>query len=274
MAESPFCPGYVRAPFDALAAEPPGADVYPASDFRLEWGPIFHRGRLDGSARLLVLGQDPAQHEAIARRILVGEAGQRAQGLLAKAGVTTSYVLVNTFLYSVYGQHGGEKHAADPAIAAYRERWLDALLLDTDVTAVLTLGSLARRAYRHWADAHPDAAGRLHLAAVRHPTWPESASASGGTTLKAATAALLQDWNAHLPALRDHVDPDVPPSATNYGESWQPGDLVEIPAADLPAGSPPWWRSLAPWADRTGSERETKRATITVTVPQDARPWH
>jgi len=36
-----FDPGYVDAPFAALAAEFPGADVYPASDFRLEWGPIF-----------------------------------------------------------------------------------------------------------------------------------------------------------------------------------------------------------------------------------------
>ena len=66
-------------------------------------GPIFHRGRLDGSARVLVIGQDPAQHETIVRRILVGEAGRRLQGFLAKLGVTRSYVLINTFLYSVYG---------------------------------------------------------------------------------------------------------------------------------------------------------------------------
>ena len=37
------------------------------------------------------------------RRILVGEAGRRVQGLLAKLGITRSYVFVNTFLYSVYG---------------------------------------------------------------------------------------------------------------------------------------------------------------------------
>ena len=68
-------------------------------------------------AHVLVLGQDPATHEAISRRILVGEAGQRVQGLLAKVGLSTGYVLVNTFLYSVYGQGGGERHADDPAIA-------------------------------------------------------------------------------------------------------------------------------------------------------------
>ena len=112
-----FDPGYGQRPFAGLVANYPGSDVYPAEDFRLEWGPIFHRGRLDGSARILVLGQDPAAHEAISRRILIGEAGQRIQGFLAKLGIETSYVMVNTFLYSVYGQWGGQKHDGDPNIA-------------------------------------------------------------------------------------------------------------------------------------------------------------
>ena len=69
---TPFDPGYGEEPFASLVASYPGAIAYPASGFRLEWGPIFHRGRLDGTARVLVIGQDPAQHETIARRILVG----------------------------------------------------------------------------------------------------------------------------------------------------------------------------------------------------------
>ena len=73
------------------------------------------------------IGQDPATHEAICRRILVGEAGQRLQGFLAKLGITRSYVLVNTFLYSVYGQGGGTRHVDDDGIVAYRNRWLDTL---------------------------------------------------------------------------------------------------------------------------------------------------
>ena len=59
--------------------------MYPTDSFRVEWGPVFHRGRLDGSARVLIIGQDPATHEAICRRILVGEAGQRIQGFLDQA---------------------------------------------------------------------------------------------------------------------------------------------------------------------------------------------
>src|SRR5436305_8440 len=122
------------------------------------------------------------------------------------------------------------------------------------------------------ADVYPAADFRLE----RGPTWPESSSRSGGTTLAAATAALLANWNAALPALRAAVTPDDPGAANAplYGDAWQPGDLVEIPAGDLPAGTPPWWRSLEAWADRTGPDAETKRATVTVTVPTAARPWH
>ena len=37
--------------FRTLVRNYPDGDVYPVDDFRLEWGPVFHRGRLDGSAR-------------------------------------------------------------------------------------------------------------------------------------------------------------------------------------------------------------------------------
>jgi hypothetical protein len=75
----PFDPGPVCEPFATLARNYPGADTYDPHRFRVEWGPIFHPGRLDGSARILVLGQDPGQHESIAHRCLVGEAALAAQ---------------------------------------------------------------------------------------------------------------------------------------------------------------------------------------------------
>ena len=267
-----FCPGY-PAPFDALVADYPGEEVYPNADFRTEWGPIFHRGRLDGSARVVVLGQDPATHESISRRILVGEAGQRVQGLLAKLGITRSYVMVNTFLYSVYGQGGGNRHDDDEAIAAYRNAWLDALLVGTGATAVISLGQLADGAYQQWVTTQPEAAARLHHAPLRHPTYPESASRSGTKTLAQTTEILLSDWNAHLDGLRAHVVGDEPAPASTYGTGWQEGDLVRIPEADLPPGSPDWWYDLAAWATRTGADTQTKRATISVVVPRRARLW-
>jgi uracil-DNA glycosylase len=268
-----FCPGY-PAPFDALVADYPGEDVHPLKDFRVEWGPIFHRGRLDGSAKVLLLGQDPATHESISRRILVGEAGQRAQGLLAKFGIESSYVMVNTFLYSVFGQGGGNRHAKDEDIAKYRNRWLDTLLVGTDVTAVIMLGSLSKTAFSMWAETQPEAAARLHQAPIKHPTFPESASASGSTTLAQATADLHQNWNEALPGLAAHVTPDVPANPTPYSGTWLPGDLVRIPDGDLPAGSPGWWCDLDAWAQRpSGLGPQIKRATITVTVPTAARTW-
>src|SRR6185312_11953809 len=123
-----FDPGPVAEPFRSLAQDYPGAETYPADAFRVEWGPIFHRGRLDRSARVLAIGQDPAASEDVTRRILVGAAGHRFQGFLAKLGIDVSYAMINTFLYSVYGQQGGERHKDDAAIVAYRTQWLDALL--------------------------------------------------------------------------------------------------------------------------------------------------
>jgi len=43
-----FDPGYVAEPYLSLCAGYPEADVYPPDQFRVEWGPVFHRGRLDG----------------------------------------------------------------------------------------------------------------------------------------------------------------------------------------------------------------------------------
>lgn len=267
------CPGYGGEPFAALVAEYPGEDVYPSADFRVEWGPVFHRGRLDGSARVLVLGQDPAAHEAISRRILVGEAGQRVQGLLAKVGITDSYVMVNAFLYSVFGQHGGEEHERDAAIAAYRNQWLDALLVDTQVTAVLALGRLARTAYRQWADTQPATAQGLHLAAIRHPTYPESAARATGRPLSETTASLMADWNERVPGLAGHITPEAAIDLSPYASGWGAGDLVVIPERDLPPGCPPWWGDLLSWADRDGRSAQEKRATIRVRVPRRWRTW-
>lgn len=39
-----FDPGYGEEPFRTLVGEYPEADVYPPSQFRVEWGPIFRGG--------------------------------------------------------------------------------------------------------------------------------------------------------------------------------------------------------------------------------------
>ena len=62
-----FDPGYVAEPFLTLCADYPEASVYPPTQFRLEWGPIFHRGRLDGSARVQTVAAEdnPRFHQLL-----------------------------------------------------------------------------------------------------------------------------------------------------------------------------------------------------------------
>lgn len=268
-----FDEGYHRQPYRDLVADYPDESVYPLDSFRVEWGPIFHRGRLDGSARILVIGQDPATHEAIARRILVGEAGQRAQGLLTRLGIEHSYVFINAFLYSVYGQGGGSRHIDDQPIADYRNRWIDAIVADQEIEAIISLGQLADRAYEQWRLTPQGAANTALYAAARHPTYPESASSSGQTTKAEAFAKLCASWNEALEKLHPVVTPDSAVPLSKYGQSITTADLTAIPARDLPAGLPEWMCSLDAWAVRKGDTAQLKRATITVTVPTAARTW-
>jgi hypothetical protein len=268
-----FDPGPVGEPFASLVGAYPGADVYPPDSFRVEWGPIFHRGRLDGSARVLVIGQDPAQSETIVRRILVGTAGHRAQGLLFKLGIDRSYTLVNTFLYSVYGQWGGQRHADDPEIVAYRNRWLKAVLESSPVQAVIALGGLADGAWQKWTATADSQAFSPAYAHVTHPTQPESSSGGDRAKLAAAITAMLANWNQGLDVLSPHVtNPDTPRPLVPYGSAFKPEELVEIPEGDMPAGTPDWMRSTHQWAVRVGADPAAKRRNITVTVPASEVP--
>jgi hypothetical protein len=268
----PFDPGYGAEPFRTLCEEYPGPDVYPPADFRVEWGPIFHRGRLDGSARILVIGQDPAQHETVVRRILVGEAGERIQGFLAKLGIDKSYVMVNTFVYSVYGIIKA-KYRKDPGILQYRHRWLDALVVGQHLEAVVALGVNADAAWTAWKATTQGQTVNLAYAKLTHPTQPESSSKGDKTKLAAATKLLLEGWNSALQHLKPAiVNPDTTRPLVLYGEAFQPGDRARIPAIDLPAGLPAWIRERDNWARRVGAEVKKKRGNITITVPKDLLP--
>ncbi len=88
-----FDPGPPQPFHDLFDASP---DYTPFRDhFWFDWGPVFHRGRLDGSARVLVLASDPGPTERIAGRTLVGDAGQRVQAFVTRLGLTRSYLCLN-----------------------------------------------------------------------------------------------------------------------------------------------------------------------------------
>ena len=266
-----FDPGYAAEPFRSLVADAPAASVYPPEDFRLEWGPIFHRGRLDGSARVLLIGQDPAQHETILRRILVGEAGHRVQGFLWKLGLDRSYVMVNTFLFSVYGQGRGNKHRNNKKIARYRNRWLAALLDGGRIEAVVALGSLAESAWQTFlASSEGGAARALPFARITHATQPEAAG-SGPVAHAAATRALLENWNAALETLHPLSNPDRERTLRRYGEAYKPDEKRAIPDFDVPPWAPEWMRANDGWAERPGTGK-AKRASILIRVPSEYLP--
>ena len=266
-----FDPGYGAQPFRGLVEQFPGPSVYLPSDWRVEWGPVFHRGRLDGSAKVLLIGQDPAQHEEIVRRCLVGEAGHRIQGFLAKLGIDHSYVFVNTYLYSVYGSIKA-KYKTDPQVRAYRHQWLNALVT-APVRAVVALGGQADDAWQAWKATPAGAAANVTYVKITHPTFPDSAAGHGTTTKAEAMKTMLQNWNAGLQALSAVItNPDQPRPLVLYGNDIQPGKRSPIPTRDLPAGTPAWMGVEDGWAKRVGGTAQKKRGNITLNVPGSSLP--
>jgi hypothetical protein len=193
--------------------------------FRVDFGPVFYRGRLDGTARMLVVGQDPSVNEILAQRAFVGQSGQRLQGFLAKLGIVRSYVMLNTFLYSIFGQFGGINASLsrqDPMLG-YRNSLFDAVAAGNPLQAILTVGSAARDAVDRWPGA--SAIPRAH---ILHPAFPN-------------TGQLLADWNQARATLTSLVDPDdAAVVQAAYGVSFAPGEVASIPRRDLPFGLPRW----------------------------------
>jgi uracil-DNA glycosylase len=267
-----FDRGYAKEPFLTLVRGYPEADVYPFSQFRVEWGPIFHRGRLDKSARILIIGQDPAQHETIVRRVLVGEAGRRVQGFLAKLGITTSYVFLNTYLYSVWGSVKAATRK-NPLLVGYRNQWIDAVMAGGKVEAVLALGTAAAEAWGFWKATPKGQASTAVFAAVTHPTYPESFAKNDNAKKALATKKMLANWNTALQTLSPaitHPDSSIPLKL--YGEAWADGDRISIPEGDFPAGLPPWMCAQDGWAARKGGDDLAKRRNITINVPEEIIP--
>ena len=122
-----FDPGPPAAIAEHLANVPSYAEHREL--FWYDWGPVFYRGRLDGSARLLGIASDPGPTERIACRSLVGDAGQRVQGFLSKLGLTRSYVMVNAYAYALLPSRAPEARPllSEPEHLAWRNGLYDAL---------------------------------------------------------------------------------------------------------------------------------------------------
>ena len=190
----------------------------------MNWGPIYYRGRLDGSAQVIIIGQDPAAVENGARRILVGSAGQRVQGFLRKLGINKSYVMVNTFLYGLKGQIDAEAKtiSASATIKNWRNQLLD-MLKTGQTQAVIAFGTGAHQVVDLW----PGATG-LFVAKPLHPSFRDD-------------AGLRANWNTIIPQILPHVTSEAAPDLTPYvGNTFQKADLENTPPRDFPFGVPKW----------------------------------
>jgi uracil-DNA glycosylase len=122
--------------------------------FRYEMGPIFYRGRLDGTARVLVVGQDAATDEALVQRAFTGGTGQKVQNWLNAVGITSSYVCLNTFIYSIYEQYDEftRELATTGAIKDYRNRLFEKVFAENEIELVVSFGAAAHESVRIFRD--------------------------------------------------------------------------------------------------------------------------
>jgi hypothetical protein len=219
-----------KGPTKALAAhlaKVPGYTPEQRALFWYDWGPIFYRGRLDGSAKVLGIASDPGPTERVACRTLVGDAGQRVQGFLAKLGLTRSYVLVNAHPYALHpGKAGkGLPILAEQAHREWRNRFCDMVVAGSSLEAIIAFGGQAKAALGLW-----DPPAGVPTFEVSHPS-------------NHSQKALLASWSVGLPRIRKAVtaDPDGDPTLPNYGAKFLETDYAPIPKRDLPFGLPAWF---------------------------------
>jgi uracil-DNA glycosylase len=229
-----------------------GVTVVGREAFRWQHGPMFYRGRLDGSAKVLVVGQEGAQDESLSHRSFTGGTGARMQFLLRFLGLDRSYLFLNSFIYPIFGQYTSDLRplAQDPRspIVTHRNRVFDKAVVDGDVRLVIAVGQAAKESIATWIKAHGGTAqadqlqtaalgtlpNRVHVVGVLHP-----GSAAGGST-----AAIKADFIRAIGIVKARVDADatwLPPDpgmprnlAAAYAYS-----SVAIPYRDFPFGVSP-----------------------------------
>jgi uracil-DNA glycosylase len=217
---------------------------HPSARFRVKFGPVYYRGRLNGKARLLIVGQDPSTDEIIAQRNFVGSSGQRVQRLLNKLGMTRSYVMLNTFLFGIKGQMDAQMRAIalEAAILDYRNALLDKVMAGNPIQAIISFGNGADFAVNNW----PGRPASIPWFRLTHPSNPSN--------------SVPADWNENLNGLRAALKPDKLSivNLTPYGASFGPNDVADIPPGDLPF-------AIAAWHGTGGATRSQRNGENIIT---------
>jgi uracil-DNA glycosylase len=256
----------------SLFAETPnyrglGRAVLHREAFRWHHGPMFFRGRLDGSAKVVLVGQEGAQDESLSHRSFTGGTGARMQHFLHHLGFDRSYLFLNSFVYPIFGQYTDllRPLAQDPRspITRHRNRILDKAIVEGDGRLVVAVGRAAKESIATWVGAHGGSAdpdhlesaalgslpGRLRLVGVVHP-----GSVSGSTSAIKAdfqrACNLIRGWVAAdagwLPA-----DPGVP---RDLAAAYQYRSAA-IPYRDFPFGTCPRLGRGGTSSNRTDAQR-------------------
>ena len=236
--------------------------------FRWHHGPMFYRGRLDGSAKVVIVGQEGAQDESLSHRSFTGGTGARMQHFLRFVGLDRSYLFLNSFVYPIVGQYTTDLQALaqDPVspIAAHRKLIFDKAIVDGDVRLVVAVGRAAKESVASWVVAHGgdadpdqlhdasmgDLPSRVHLVGVLHPGGAAGGSTSGIRASFQSAVNRVRDWLTQDPGWL-LVDPGMNRNlATPY-----PYQSAPIPYRDFPFGTCPRLGRGGTSSNRSDSQR-------------------
>ena len=153
---------------------------------------------------------------------LVGDAGQRVQGFLAKLGLTRSYLCLNAYALALIPSQAawaGDDVLDAPDHKAWRNTLYD-MAKTAGVQAIIGFGAQAQRALAKWPGK-----GTTPVFKLPHPSSHDP-------------AALADGWRAAIPQLRALVTPDADGDATlpNYAAQLAEADYRPIPKRYLPMG--------------------------------------
>lgn len=266
-------PPAIQAHMDSLAAY----DKF-KSHYWFNFGPVFYRGRLDGTAKLMGIASDPGPTECLpmVRRCLVGDAGQRTQGFLTKLGLTRSYVLANAHAYAIFPSHAsgavppadlakmdpafvtdlttrygaaptwGQTVMNDPDISAWRNTYYNQIA-GPSLQAIVVFGAQSRDAIRLWIKGEAQKTIKDRFGApltCRVATLPDGREIPIFYVQHPSAydpSLLLDTWRGAVAKLRKIVTPDQDapnPLGPNYGDEFTENDYARIPRRDLPKDAP------------------------------------
>ncbi len=245
-----------------------GRAVVGREAFRWHHGPMFFRGRLDGSAKIVVVGQEGAQDESLSHRSFTGGTGARMQHLLRFLGFDRSYLFLNSFVYPIFGQYTADLRplAQDPRspIVQHRNRILDKAVVDGDVRLVIAVGLAAKESVATWITAHGGTAlpDQLHNAVLG--TLPSRVRVVGvvhpGSAATGSTAAIKADFARAIGQIRDWLSADpvwlpTEPGMTRDLSATFPYSSAAIPFRDFPFGLSPRLGRGGTSSNRSDSQR-------------------